>query len=343
VSISRKLGKPFKGATKEDVKSFMAKLERSDYSDWTKHDQKVILRRYMRWLGKGDIVGWIKIRQPKNGQLPREILTEEEVKKLAETAYTSRDKAFILALYESGCRIGEFLPLKLKQVQFDRYGAILFVSGKTGERRVRLVASSLALQRWVEEHPAKNDPNAYLWCKIPMPNNPKWENSHLSYGFTCRLLRELATKAGIRKKVNPHAFRHARATFMARHLKEPEMREFFGWGKDSKMPSIYVHLSGRDVDGSVLAVYGFKEAKDGQEPVIRVVECPRCREKTDPASMFCRRCGLPLSRPWLEEPEARMERLEEELKSLKETVNLLLESEDMRLISLVSALRRGKT
>jgi transposase len=41
-------------------------------------------------------------------------------------------------------------------------------------------------------------------------------------------------------------------------------------------------------------VYGFKEDRDGREPVIRVEECPRCREKTDPASMFCRRCGMPL-------------------------------------------------
>jgi integrase/recombinase XerD len=40
----------------------------------------------------------------------------------------------------------------------------------------------------------------------------------------------------IKKAVNPHAFRHSRATFMAKHLKEPEMREFFGWGKDSEMP-----------------------------------------------------------------------------------------------------------
>jgi integrase len=215
-SIARRLGKSFKDLTREEVKKFVANLERSDYSDWTKHDHKSILLRYMRWLGKEDTVDWIKIRQPKNGQLPREILTEEEIKKLAEAAYTSRDKAFILALYESGCRIGEFLPLKLGQVQFDRYGCVLMVSGKTGERRVRLVASTLALQRWIEEHPAKNDPNAYLWCKIPSPNNPKWKNSHLSYGFACRLLRELAVKAGVRKKVNPHAFRHARATFMAR-------------------------------------------------------------------------------------------------------------------------------
>ncbi len=47
---------------------------------------------------------------------------------------------------------------------------------------------------------------------------------------------------------------------MAKYLKEPEMREFFGWGRDSEMPSVYVHLSGRDVDSSVLSIYGIKEA-----------------------------------------------------------------------------------
>jgi site-specific recombinase XerD len=293
-SISRRLGKPFKDLTMEDVKAYVAGLERSSYSGWTKHDHKVILRRYMRWLGKGEAVDWIKVKQPKNGTTPEEVLTEEDIKKLAAVAYTTRDRALVLALYESGCRIGEFLPLRLRHVSFDRYGAVLRVSGKTGDRRVRLVASSLSLERWIEEHPRKDDPDAYLWCKTPTPNNPKWKNNHLSYGFTCRLLRELAVKAGVKKRVNPHAFRHARATFLARHLKEPEMREFFGWGRDSEMPSIYVHLSGRDVDGSLLAVYGYKEAKEAQDPVIRVMECPRCKEKTDPASLFCRKCGLPL-------------------------------------------------
>jgi integrase/ribosomal protein S27AE len=299
VTISRKLDTPFTEATKDDVKRFIAWLEISDdYKPWYKHDIKVILRRYMRWLGKAETVDWLKIKTPKNGTLPEEVLTEEEIKRLAEAAYTTRDKAFILMLYESGARIGEILPLKIKHLSFDRHGALVYLSGKTGDRKVRLVASVIALQEWLNEHPRKNNPDAYLWCKVPMPNNPKWKNQHLSYGFISRLLKELAVKAEVKKKVNPHAFRHARATFMARHLKEPEMRQFFGWGRDSEMPSIYVHLSGRDVDSSVLGIYGIKEAKKDQEPTLKVQSCPRCQEHNDPASRFCGKCGLPLNQPY---------------------------------------------
>ncbi len=127
-----------------------------------------------------------------------------------------------------------------------------------------------------------------------MGNNPKWKNNHLSYGFIGRLLNELAVKAGIKKAVNPHAFRHSRATFMAKRLKEPEMREFFGWGKDSEMPATYVHLSGRDIDDSVLAIYNIKEASKSQEPVIKQWTCQRCQEANEPASKFCKKCGLPI-------------------------------------------------
>ncbi|MCE8425935.1 MAG: site-specific integrase [Candidatus Methanoperedens sp.] len=200
-------------------------------------------------------------------------MTEDDIKAIAKAAYTSRDKAFVLSLYESGCRIEEILPLRMKHLSFDRLGATLMVRGKKGERRIRLVASVLTLQKWKEDHPSKNDPESFLWCKIPLPNNPKWENNFLSYGFISRLLKELAEKAGVKKAVNPHAFRHSRATFMARHLKEPEMREFFGWDKDSDMPATYVHLSGRDIDNSVMRIYGYKDASKSQEPVIKTWNC----------------------------------------------------------------------
>lgn len=163
--------------------------------------------------------------------MAKELLTEDDIKALASAACTTRDKAFILSLYESGCRIGEFLPLKLKQVTLDGYGTLFRVTSMAGERRIRLVASTLALQSWISDHPCKNNPEAYLWCKTRLPNNPKQKNNHLSSGFICRLLNELAEKAEIKKSVNPHRFRHARATFLARHLKEPEMKEFFGWSK----------------------------------------------------------------------------------------------------------------
>lgn len=46
-----------------------------------------------------------------------------------------------MTLYECGLRIGELLNLKLKNVEFDKYGAILTVHDKTGRRRIRLIAT----------------------------------------------------------------------------------------------------------------------------------------------------------------------------------------------------------
>lgn len=295
VSIKKYLEVPFSEATTEDIKRFVAKLERSDYAEWTKHDKKIILRIYMRWLGKAEQVDWMKIKQPRKNSLPEEILNEEEVRAMAGAAYTARDRAFVLALYESGARIGEFLPLKIKHLEFDRYGALVWLSGKTGDRKVRLVASTVAIQAWLREHPDRKDRGEYLWTQVPGPYHPprKVKGRALSYGFIVGLLRELAQKAGVKKKVSPHCFRHSRATFMARYLKEPEMRQFFGWGKDSQMPAIYVHLSGRDVDNSVLSVYGIKEAENSREPVLKTVPCPRCGEANDPATRYCLKCGLP--------------------------------------------------
>lgn len=294
VTIRKTLNKSFRAANETDFKRFIAQLEKSDYAEWTKYDSKVILRKYLKHLGKGDLVAWLKIKSVKNGTLPEEVLAEDEIKAMAGAAYSSRDRAFIESFYESGTRIGEFLPLKLKHLSFDKYGAVFRVTGKTGDRRIRIIASTLALQAWLNEHPSKNNPEAYLWCKTATRYNPKWKNNHLSYGFVCRLLNELAEKAQVKKAVNPHAFRHARATFMASRLKEPEMREFFGWGGDSEMPATYVHLSGRDIDNSVLSIYGFQEAKKSQEPVLKVKTCPRCQEQADPASKFCKKCGMPL-------------------------------------------------
>jgi len=72
------------------------------------------------------------------------------------------------------------------------------------------------------------------------------------------------------------------------------MKEFFGWDRASDMAAVYVHLSGRDVDNAILGVYGLKEAKESQQPLIKIEPCPRCKEPNSPESLFCIKCGLPL-------------------------------------------------
>jgi len=119
--IARWLNKPFEDAAKEDILKLVQKVELSDYSDWTKHDYKAMLKIFYRWL-RGteeypEEVKWIRPGRRRKKILPEELLTEDEVKKMVQVARNQRDKAFVLVLYESGCRIGEILSLKIMNVQ----------------------------------------------------------------------------------------------------------------------------------------------------------------------------------------------------------------------------------
>lgn len=286
--------KPFARCTKRDVVNLIEAIERRDYSEWTKHDYKVILKKFFKWLrGTEDYpeeVKWIKTNTVRNNSLPEELLTEEEIKAMANFAQNPRDKAFVLVLYESGCRIGELLSLRIKHVRFDSYGAVLLVSGKTGSRRVRIIASAPSLSVWLENHPFKSNPMAPLWIVLSTRNH----HETMSYASVSALLRRLAKRAQISKRVNPHSFRHARATHLASKLTEAQLKELFGWVQSSDMAATYVHLSGRDVDNALLKLHGLAQNENREEEVLKVKVCPRCKEKNDPVSRFCRRCATPL-------------------------------------------------
>ena len=301
------LGKPFDDATKEDVVRLVLKIETGEYSPWTKHDYKAILRVFFRWLRKTEEyppeVKWIKNTVRHSHKLPEEILTPEEVVRLVETANNLRDKALVLTLYDSGCRIGEILTLQMKHAQFDSYGAVLIVDGKTGQRRVRLIMSAPKLGQWVENHPMRNDPEAPLWVTIGTRNR----NAPLRYFQALHHLKKLAKQAGIAKRVYPHLFRHSRATHLANVLTEAQMKQHFGWVQASDMASTYVHLSGRDVDRALLKMNGIEVPEEGNAGGLQAKRCPRCKGGNSPEAKFCSHCGMCLdSKVAMEIDDARL-------------------------------------
>jgi len=324
---ARLLGKPFEEAKKEDIQDLIAEIEQRDYSEWTKHDYKVILRVFYRWLRNCDYpeeTSWIKLKSTNNRKLPEELLTVEEVNKLVDAAEHIRDKAFIQTLYESGCRIGELLALQIKHLKIDNFGAVLLVNGKTGQRRVRVIASAPKLQQWIENHPLKSDPNAPLWVTVGTNSRNKVWN----YGTAKEVLKKLVKKAGIKKRVYPHLFRHTRATHLANHLTEAQMKQYFGWVQGSKMASIYVHLSGRDVDKALLKLNGIKVEEDEKEPEFKPKVCPRCGARNSPDAKFCSKCGMCLDESMalqVDELKLKAEKLVTELVKNPKVLNTLAE------------------
>ncbi|MCX6822135.1 MAG: tyrosine-type recombinase/integrase [Candidatus Aenigmarchaeota archaeon] len=280
--VSEWLNRPFDKANKNDMIRLMAKIESNEqFADWTKNTYRAVIKRFFKWINGDeeypDCVKWIKVGIKNNSKLPEDLLTVEDVLKLTDTATNIRDKALIICLYSSGCRISEILNVKIKELQFDEYSPIIIVSGKTGSRRIRVIDKQGLLKTWMNAHPFKDNPNEYVF--ISMATNRK-ENKPIEYRAVVKILKELANKSGIKKKVNPHQFRHSRATHLANKLTEAQMKQMFGWTQASKMASVYVHLSGRDLDEPLLRMSGLLDKEEEEKNNI-ISEFDRLLE-TDP-------------------------------------------------------------
>jgi len=307
------INKDFDKVTLEDIKKFVAFIHTTDiYKDSTKKDYKIGIKRFYKWL-EGDNkvypekVSWIKstIRNEKK-KLPEEILSKEDIKKLILNTNNARDKALVSMLYESGCRVGELLELQIKHIEWIKYGVKITVNGKTGMRKILIIESIGYLKSWLDNHPDNSNGEALLWVNISNHNNGK----RIEYRTIREMLKRIAAKSGLGilknkgkgrfgsyqiyegKGINPHAFRHSRATHLATKLTESQLCQFFGWRIGSDMPARYVHLSGRDLDSSILSIYGIKEEKEVEKEFLI---CPRCRVRNETIKSFCADCGMPLS------------------------------------------------
>jgi len=255
--ISLSLPTDFDKATERDIRRYVSNLERSNKSQWTKHDYKVVMKKFYRWLNDGEepsMVKWINTSlKDKNLKLPEEMITEGEVNLMIDVATNKRDKAIIALLWDIGARIGEIGNLRIRHLKFDDLGAVVSLDGKTGPRRVRAVWSVDYLKEWLNEHPGQKDPEAPVWFNFAKKGKVL---EPMMYDAIRMRLNKISEKAGINKKIHPHLFRHSRCTYMANYLTEAQMNAYFGWIQGSDMPSIYVHLSGRDVDDAVLKANG---------------------------------------------------------------------------------------
>ncbi|MBT3450468.1 tyrosine-type recombinase/integrase [archaeon] len=333
LSYAKTINVDFDKLTKDDLKLYVSELQKSNYSTWTKHTNKIIIRKFFKWLyqceGKEypEIVKFITIRMKRSDMnLPSEgdLLTEKEVKKIIDTAEHPRNKAIISCLWEAGARISEIGNLKIKNVCFDKFGVVISVKGKTGSRKIRLISSTQYLLAWISIHPLKEDLNSPLWVVIGGPMKDRNNIKKINYGGLSRIIKLTSKNAGIKKRCNPHTFRHSRATFMANHLTEFQMNQYFGWIQGSNMPSTYVHMSGKSVDDAIYAMNGMKEV-ERQETVAKPSFCPRCEAVNANDNKFCYKCGASLNLKSMMEIEQRQKDYFNQRKKKDQLMDLFLE------------------
>ena len=295
------LDKDFNKATKEDIVDLNSKINNMKRTDgklcteWTRYTYKIVLKTFYKYLNGGEeypkCIKWIKPKIEKRTKTePSDVLTFDDVKELANATENLRDRAFILFLYESGCRIGELMSIRIKDFTTpDQYGSMMHIpEGKTGPRDIRIISSSPAISNWLTQHPTRNDTNSLIFCGISNFNKGK----PIEYNNYRKVLIKAKAKTNIQKPVNPHNFRHSRATELCKKLTEAVLCKYMGWVIGSKEAATYVHLNSDEVRDAYDEIHGVK--KPDEKKMLKPIQCPRCNTNNDAAARVCSGCSLGL-------------------------------------------------
>ncbi len=144
----------------------------------------------------------------KGGKYPAEPLTPAEVGAIiaqcsARAPTGIRNRALVGLMYRSGLRVSEILALRPSDVNLAKH-SIRLLDTKSGKAQTRGFHPSAddALARWIDTRKALPGigVRARLFCTL--------DGGPVSDDYVRGMLKRLAAKAGVTKRVHPHALRH---------------------------------------------------------------------------------------------------------------------------------------
>lgn len=232
-------GHDLKKLDRTQIEDFIIYLSKSKYALLTKEDIKRALKRFYKELELVQLVDWIKVSRKSPGIPAENLLNMGEVVELIEATACLRDKAIIAVSYDGGLRPAEVLGIKVIDVDLVHNPAHLTVTGKTGTRTIPLTFSAKYLSDYIDATP-RLDINGTIWIRE--------ESAHckgnLRYGGFAKMVKELADKIELKKRLYPYVFRHSRFTEYAKFMTNQQLIKFFG----THQIDTYTHLIVQDLD-----------------------------------------------------------------------------------------------
>jgi integrase len=318
--LLRVLPSDLAAVTRTDMEGVVSAINCGNFTEWTKHDKKLTLRKLVQYAKLGSCardtpwppeVSWIRLNvKEKNFRVtPEGLLTEDDFSSTVKATTNKRDRAMVYVLFEAALRPGELLTMYTSSVVFKEGYCLITANGKTGIKRIPLVVSVKPLLEWLEVHPFRDESDAPLWCALSRNANG---GRHLSYRHFQLLIKKITRRANLRKDIWPYLFRHTALTSMAKVFTESKLEQFAGWIHGSKMSRRYVHFSARDLEDAVLELHGLKPVATSKG-LVQFVECPRCSNKDPLGNVRCSVCGMVVDKELAFELEAVERQKEKDL------------------------------
>lgn len=203
-------------ATPDNLSEFISYLIDNGVTSRTQARTISSIRSFFKYLVFDGVISGNPAKMleaPKIGRKLPNILTADEVDAIENAVEMfkpegQRNRAIVEMLYSCGLRVSELIELKLSNINFRT--SIVKIDGKGNKERIIPLSKSAKTElknyfksyRGYLDIPAENEDYVFL-NKLGKP---------LSRVMVFNIIKQLAQKAGIKKKISPHTFRHSFAS-----------------------------------------------------------------------------------------------------------------------------------
>jgi integrase/recombinase XerD len=217
--VSRKVSTTPENVTHRDLQEFLIWINKMGMGARSQSRILSGIRTFYKYLLLDDLIvtdPTTLIESPRIGRKLPTVLTVQEIDGILAAIDLSkpegrRNKAMLETLYSCGLRVSELVDLKLSNLYFDP--GFIKVVGK-GDKERLVPISGRAMQEIKNYLPDRNS----LLHKINKENdNIVFLNNRgtkLSRVMVFTIIKKLAVKAGLKKTISPHTFRHSFASHL---------------------------------------------------------------------------------------------------------------------------------
>jgi len=230
---------------RQHISAFLAGLRAKGYKGASISRSLACLRGWFSWQKNTGITGsdpTEAFANPQKNKLLPQILTNEEINRMLAAADNSRDRLILELLYGAGLRVSELVGLDRKDINMSQH--YIRCLGKGSKERIVPFGQKAteAVQSYVTElnerptpppqvrkpgrpkkpkhsmpAPGSSDPAASKSAHAHVRTQPlllTGDGTRLSRLVVWQVVRRIAIKCGITKKLSPHTLRHSFATHL---------------------------------------------------------------------------------------------------------------------------------